>query len=333
MTARLHDNPSSLAALPDMTIPFSSVCHDDIDRLEQQALEWGGQYAPGTMMSLLKKTRAGRIVARTASLAASPDLLRAYGKMLVWGFWFDDRFIDDAPADSPDLMPAIASMLRILDADQGKGAAGRPMEAAFTDVISDLQQVLSGAQYSLWQIEMRLWFTSMCLQNVLRISTKPPSPDTYKTVRLYTVCSFPCIVLIDASHPITVNWDTYQHPDLARLRRHAANIVAWQNDVFSFFAEQRHPGKFWNLPSVYATRGHTAEESIKLTARDVAAELRAYQQEEAALQTVTTQQSAHLQSLRQWMRGCRDWSLETRERYFGWQPPDPAATQGCVKVS
>lgn len=307
-----------LAALPDMAIPFPGVCHPDIDRIEREAMTWVSRFAPDVAMPVLEKTRAGRIVARTASPEAPPDLLAAYGKFLAWGFWFDDRFIDDAPADCAESIPAVVSVLDILDKGKGTGAAGARMEAAFGEVVHDLRRILPGAQFIRWQIEMRLWFTSMGLQNALRVSARTPDVSTYKTVRLYTVCSFPCIVLIDASHRISISQDDYHHPALTRLRERAASIVAWQNDIFSFFIERDHPGQFWNLPSVYAAQGRAAEASIAQAARDVAAELRAFQHDQARLPALTPGQAAHLSSLRQWMKGCRDWSLEATGRYHGW---------------
>lgn len=311
---------AQLAVLPDMTIPFPDVCHPEIDRIEREAMAWVSRFAPDVAIGALMKTRAGRIVARTACADASPDLLRAYGKMLAWGFWFDDRLIDNAPADCPESMLAVASVLDILDGGRGTGAAGDPMEAAFAEVVHDLRRILPGTAFIEWQIEMRLWFTSICLQNALRISARVPDAGTYKTIRLYTVCSFPCIVLIDASHRVSVSWDDYHQPALTRLRQRAANVVAWQNDIFSFFAEREHPGQFWNLPSLYAAHGRTAEAAIEQTAQDVAAELAAFQREQSQLPPVTAGRAAHLRSLRQWMRGCRDWSLEATGRYVGWLP-------------
>lgn len=305
-------------ALPDMTIPFPGVCHPEIDRIESEAMAWVSRYATDEAMRELEKTRAGRIVARTAGPTAPGELVRAYGKMLAWGFWFDDRFIDDTRADSPDSVPAISSVLSILDTGRRTGAAGSSMEAAFAEVVDDLRQILAPAQFVQWQIEMRQWFASMCMQNVLRVRDGVPRVDTYKIIRLYTVCTFPCVVLLDASGPVDVGWSDYHRRELSGLRQRAANVVAWQNDIFSFFAEQRHPGRFWNLPALYSAQGDSVTESIERTARDVAAEIEAFLSAETRLEAVTPGQDAHLRSLRQWMRGCRDWSLEAAQRYFGW---------------
>ncbi|WP_199429650.1 terpene synthase family protein [Qaidamihabitans albus] len=240
--------------------------------------------------------------------------------MLIWGFWFDDELVDDLPANSPLQAPAIASLLRMLDVGRGTGAAGAQLEAAFSSVLDGLGAELSAGQFARWCLEMRLWFTSLLLQNRLRATDTVPGVETYKTVRRYTVCSYAPIVLLDASWGSGVDWDDYYQPDLVSLRSRASNVTAWQNDIFSFFSEQRHPGNFWNLPTVYMAHGCTAEEAIRKTAGDAALEVEAFIRHAARAEpSLPAAQRMHIRSLRSWMRGCYDWSHEATGRYVGWR--------------
>lgn len=303
--------------LPAMSIPFASASHPDIDQLERDALAWAAVRVPLGTLRHLEKTRAGRIVARTASPNCPRELLDVYARFLVWGFWFDDKFVDDLPADSPAHAPAIASVLDILDSGRGTGTAGHTMEEAFREILLGLEAVLSPSQMARWRQEMRVWFASMTFQNATRMQT--PTVATYQTLRRYTVCTYPCIVLIDASRGPQLGWDDWHHPGLATLRLHTANVVAWQNDVFSYFAEQRHPGAFWNLPSIYVAHGMTPADALRQAAYDTTREVEAFQQRTSDLWPgLSTAQRSHVDSLRSWMRGCYDWHRETSGRYIGW---------------
>lgn len=315
--------------LPDLTLPFPGEFHPGADEWERDANDWLATHLDDpSALRQLARTRAGRVVARTADPEASADLLRWYARFVIWGFWFDDLLIDDHPADSPILVPAVASVLDILDTGVGTGAAGAALEEAFAAVVRSLREILHPDQFTRWSIEMRLWFTSMIAQNKLRAQGSVPSVKTYKTIRRYTVCAFPCIVLIDASHEKSVDWDQYHDPDLAALRTHAANVTAWQNDIFSFFSESYHPGRFWNLPSIYVARGTSAQEALDRTARDAAREVDAFTARAASVETTDARRRSHLRTLTSWMRGCHDWSHEAAARYVGWWGDDQPGSAG-----
>jgi hypothetical protein len=320
MTTESTWSPSLIPEILDSSLPFPATCHPLADTIERDAIRWVSRYAPAHAIPHLEKTRSGRIVARTVSPDASVELLTAYSRMLAWGFWFDDEFVDDAAAGSPLLCPAITSVLDILDHGCGTGAAGARMEEAFTDVVDGLRAVLPPAYFARWCCEMRLWFCSMVFQNRVRAIGGTPSAAEYKTIRLYTVCSFACIVLVDSTWQQEVAYTDYYDPDLTALRISAANVVAWQNDIFSFYAEQAHPGRFWNLPEVYAAHGCSIDEAMLRTAREAAEEAASFIQRETALKShLGAGARAHMQSLKNWMRGCHDWSREAVERYTGWQ--------------
>jgi hypothetical protein len=308
--------PGLPLALPDMTLPFPATCHPDVDEIERDALAWAASRVGPAMLARLADTRAGRIVARTADPRAPRDLLDAYARFLVWGFWFDDEFVDDLPPDSPRHAPAIAAVLDILDTGRGTGEV---VADALREVVAGLETVLLPEQFARWREETRMWFASMTFQNVMRAAHRTPAVQEYQTLRRYTVCSYPCIVLIDASHGPLVGWDDYHDAEMATLRRHAANVVAWQNDVFSYFVERGHPGQFWNLPTVHIAHGLQPHHALHRTARDTAAEVATFRGRVAAgWPDLSTAQRSHVDSLRSWMRGCHDWALEATGRYTGW---------------
>ncbi|WP_346130581.1 terpene synthase family protein [Lentzea roselyniae] len=303
-----------------MSLPFRAVCHPDIDKIEKRAVEWLAQFAEPRMVAHVARARPGRIVARTVHFEASDDLINAYARFLSWGFWFDDVFIDDVPADDPTSIPAVCSILDILDFRRPSGFAGTQMEAAFTEVVNSLRRVLLPEQWARWADQMRLWFASMVMQNAMRIDGTPPAAAVYRTMRRYSVCSIPCIVLIDASAGAVVDWNTFWDADMTVLRLRAAKVVAWHNDVFSYHAERKHPGSFWNLPAIYVAADATPEEALRRTANEAAEEAAEFVRHRDEISPrMTKAQRVHVQSLENWMSGCRDWSLEATARYVGWR--------------
>ncbi|GGU41464.1 hypothetical protein GCM10010289_72990 [Streptomyces violascens] len=98
----------------------------------------------------------------------------------------------------------------------------------------------------------------------------------------------------------------------------AANVVAWRNDIFSFYAEKNLPGAFWNLPGVYQAHGAGQDEAMHHSAHDVQTAVEEFQHRESRLaDTLTPAQATHIASCKQWMRGVHDWSYEVAERYVG----------------
>ena len=322
--------------LPDMSLPIPASCHPAIDQIECDAQDWMADRIPSDAAAHLAKTRAGRIAARTTDPRAPRRLVDPYARFLLWAFWLDDEFADELPADSPAQAPAIASVLDILDTGRGTGAAGQAMEATLKEISADLAAILPHSQFTRWQEQMRIWLSSLTLQNALRAAPQPPTIAVYQAVRRYTVCSYPSITLIDATRDPRIGWAEWHDPDLAVLRRHASHVVGWHNDVFSYFTEKAYPGRFWNLPAVHAAHGLSPDQALDQAAREVVAEFEQFQTQERAIASrLTATQRCHIDSLKSWMRACHDWHLEAVDRYMGWanngwperhvagSPPDP----------
>ncbi|MDS1272356.1 terpene synthase family protein [Lipingzhangella sp. LS1_29] len=308
---------SAKLTLPDMTVNIPAKCHPDIDRIERDATSWAADRVQPDTLRRIRNTRAGRIVARTVSSDCPRSLLDAYAHFLVWGFWFDDLCVDDVEPDAPLRTAAIASVLEILDTGKGTGAAGHGVEAALAEVLNELEAALSPAQMARWRQEMRTWFCSMVFQNAMRQQT--PTINSYKALRRYSVCTYPCLVLIEASHGAHVDREAWPHTGLEELRVHCSNQVGWSNDVVSYHMEREHPGGFWNLPTVYQAHGLTEREAVQRSADDSVAEAQIFARKESELRGhLTAGQLCSVDAMRSWMRGCLDWHLEATDRYFGW---------------
>ncbi len=101
------------------------------------------------------------------------------------------------------------------------------------------------------------------------------------------------------------------------------NVVAWQNDAFSYIAELAHPGRFWNLPTVHIAHGLAEQEAINRTVCEADNEIAAFQRRvQTRYPEFSAAQRSHVASLKSWMRGCYDWHIEATGHYIGWTLPD-----------
>lgn len=311
---------SAALSMPVMHVPFPATRHPDLERIEADAMTWAAERLDPVSLDRVKKTLVGTYVAYTAGPDCARALLDAYAHFLVWGFWFDDLFVDDVEPDAPEHTAAIASVLAVLDTRHGTGAAGEAIERALTEVMDELEAVLTHSQMSRWRQEMHIWFCAMAFQNAMRKQT--PTVEGYKALRRCSVAIYPCLPLVEASHKARIPSSDPHHPTIEELRVHCANQVAWANDVFSYHLEQGHPGGFWNLPTVYQAHGLTAQEAINQAAADANAEALAFARKQTAgHHQLTSAQQLCIDAMRSCMRGVLDWQRTATDRYTGWTNP------------
>jgi hypothetical protein len=314
--------------LPQLFMPFPSRSHPERDQTELVGHEWVRSYEPTeAQYKRIIESKSGHFVSRAAPQAPR-RMLDCYTRFLVWSFWFDDQVVDDTDPDSPLLVPATASIIDILNGGPGTGTTGAGMEKAFADVLDELRSVLSAVQFTCFATETREWMLSFAMQNRLRSAKQAPSLNTYLTTRHYTSDILPWLVLAGASQGAELSLDEYYSAELTALRAHATNVTAWQNDIFSFFAESRHPGLYWNIPAIFCARGYTTEQAMQKTADLANAEIEHYL---AAKTRIEHQASpgikAFLVGCEDMMRAGHDWSHELAERYPGWLFSPPSTTQ------
>jgi hypothetical protein len=314
--------------LPQMLMPFPSRCHPERDETEIAGLEWVRSYvSDDARYQRIVEAKSGHFVARLAPRAPR-HMLDSYTRFLMWSFWFDDQVVDDADANSPLLVPATASNIDMLSGGAGTGAAGAGLEKAFSDVLGELRSVLSVVQFTCFAVETREWMLSFAMQNRLRSTEEPPQLSTYLTTRHYTADILPWLVLAGVAEGADLSWDEYHSPELTALRTHATNITAWQNDIFSFFAESRHPGRYWNIPAVFRAHGCTTEQAVQKAADLANAEVEKFLTVKArAEHQLSPGAQAFMVGCENMIRAGYDWSHELADRYPGWlftSPPEPA---------
>lgn len=305
--------------LPKLAMPIPELCHPEVADVERTALEWiGRRDVSARTRQRLANTRSGLLISRIAPFA-SRGMLDCMTQLMIWGIWFDDEFADAMHPESPYQVPAVTSVMGMLNFEKGSGAAGTPLEVAWAEIISDLVSLCTHFEFDRWRTETRNWLMGTVLQSRLRLTEEPPSLVTYTATRFYAVGCTPWIVLSHASRGRELTWEDYTSPESIALRTHATNVVAWQNDIFSLFAESEHPGVFWNLPAVFQAQGAGIEEAAQASAEMANQAMASFNACKAEYAAVLSEPARlYVESCEHVMRGAYDWSHEIADRYHGW---------------
>ncbi|WP_372405017.1 terpene synthase family protein [Streptomyces luteireticuli] len=204
-----------------------------------------GSEAPGN----LRKTMMGSpLFLATAYPEAGRKDLQLTVDALVWYVSFDEAHVECVRSEGIDsLARRVFELLDVLDGGdhraQGFGTALAEILHRSEDWTSGQQDGLRNALYGVllgWQWEAQL-----------RAARSQPSLRTYLDARLYAcggvlvwACAEPLgdYVLPDIAR---------RNPQLIRLKRAAANLVGWVNDLCSYTKERRQEGDCSiNLPNV-----------------------------------------------------------------------------------
>ena len=256
-----HSSPAPLT-IPDIQLPFAvAPPRADTERLRAHALAWAQRYG------LIGRRGAHRLTTTALldlgiALCGGAPTHRAQ-TLVCWYLWaltLDDR-IDDGPwAENGALEHFIAAVQALTDSGDAVPSGERdrfedPMLAVLVDDLwpetqrwgsGPWRQRLAGhliqhlrAQAA--QVRMRETDTALALAEYL-----PLRRDSFGALFFFD--------LIDGAEAL----DPHEHPaqveTWSRLRKHAADIIAWTNDIHSV-AKDVVCGERFNLVSILA---HTA---------------------------------------------------------------------------
>ncbi|MFC9427709.1 terpene synthase family protein [Streptomyces sp. NPDC056987] len=104
---------------------------------------------------------------------------------------------------------------------------------------------------------MRLALLAAPVRNYRRAGAQPLTLSEYEVIRRCLGACPPCFALIYAANGDVLLAAEYGYPEVQQPALHANNVVCWNNDIYSLGTERRQPGRFWNMPLVYAAYGRT----------------------------------------------------------------------------
>ncbi len=280
-------------------------------------LGWASQQ--GLILTAKHRARVER--AKYASFSgrsfphAGPELLQALTDFTAWLFIIDDHAVDRVDPLNEATLSQLTAVLDVLDLDE---ASPEPVfgERALMDVCRRLRSLLSPEHFARFAHGIRMWAGSAGLQIVAQLLGKPLAMHPYRAFRRHTGGVNPSMALIDAANAGPLTPEEYNRPSVERLRLHVNNIASWANDLHSLHTEAREPDQGRNMAMIHAAQGHSLQEGANYTARQIHAEISAFQEEAAVLERDASKElRGFISGLRDWLIGYQDWGDHITHRY------------------
>jgi hypothetical protein len=260
------------------------------------------------------KCRYGFLAARCYPRAEG-HLLQVIADHFLWLFLADDLIFDRVDTVSVRTIRALSAMINIVELDQPAAQPGYG-ETALFDVCHRLRQILSPEHFDRFGRGTLMWASAASMQILDHLQQAPIGIDSYVAIRRHTSGLTSVLALSDAANLGPITPDEYHHPAMVSLRRQANNVVAWSNDLHSYFVERNQPGQFRNMVTAYQSRGHELQEAVDLTAQRVRSELASFIELSATVEAWPNPAvSGCVTGLRDWMRGYQDWFDHETRRY------------------
>lgn len=187
---------------------------------------------------------------------------------------------------------------------------------ALAEIVEDLRDRTTPLWMRRFLSSMRsFWFDGVLKEVLVRLMGRVLEPETYMDMRIYSVCVFPVLSLIEFSQGFELPEAIFAHPLIQQLSMLAARIITYTNDIFSYHKERRARDPN-NLIHVLMCR-HSIEfpdavdrvvrmhdrdlETFEATVRSIAqAEFEPAHQADV---------ERYVQGHRLWIRGALDWQL------------------------
>ncbi len=248
--------------------PFSSIRHDDTERVARESADWAQSMGLIDDGQRLSRADAAGLAGRACPQAPLAGL-RLLTDLISWLFVMDDACDEDGLGDDPTrLAPAVADLLDVLD-DQGGGSptparTAGPLAPALADLCHRIRAHRQPAVLLRFTAGMREYLLALLWEAANREHDRIPPVAEYVQLRRHTGAVYPSLTLtdlaLDAFPPAARRAD----PGWATLESLVADLVCWCNDVFSYGKEHRVRPDAHNLITVLT--GEIGDESVALRA-------------------------------------------------------------------
>jgi len=309
----------AFSSLPRLSYPFQAEVSPYAERVDQQTFRWGrdvGIFETPQDAERYRNTRVGWLAGRT-SPRSSLDGLQLLADWQMWLFAFDDTFCDEsATGDRPDLLAqAVTRYLGIIERAQPHPGCD-PFAAALADLADRLQRCATPVQRARFAHAVTGYFLAQCWEAANRRRHSPPELAEYIYMRRHSGAVPTCMALIDVAGGFSLTPEEFDDPMVASLAECATNVACWANDILSYPKEISRSSVVHSLPAVLSAEfGIGTTEALQRAAVMHDQEVTRYEAAEHAVREhASPELHRYLDDLRFWMRGTRDWPLET-ERY------------------
>ncbi|GJF35080.1 hypothetical protein KNE206_77800 [Kitasatospora sp. NE20-6] len=304
--------------IPELYCPFPRATHPAAREFEEGTIAWLRRFGFVSTAEEEQAARQARFGFLTAAVYPTGrfEALQLASDLMVWLFRTDDSHIEEAGADRRLRVVAdhVIGSLRILrDPDDLPPTPSRE-QLALSDISRRLNSLARPEQLERFICGMTEYFMAASCEAIQLAERSSPTLADYMALRESSICMRSvCFVFAEIAGGYELPGAAWCRPDLQAVVRSANRLIAMHHDVLSGYRELDRDAAL-NLPIALMTE-HGLPPAVAFTtaARLADEEMRRF----IALvdQLLSTRAGSevdrYVESLRAWIAGNIDWSLET----------------------
>jgi hypothetical protein len=258
----------------------------------------------------LERARVGELAARTNPRV--PDqMLALLSDWYMWLFAFDDGYCDDAElgCHPGPLVLTTSRLTRCLDADWTESGSPDPPASALRRLWKRVAAGSSAAQLARWEATVREYLAAQVWEAANREVDAVPPLEEYQVMRRHAGATYTCLALIEVAGGYEIPAPLASSLEVRRFNDVAADLVSWDNDLYSYDKEKLADGARHNLVGVLQHHHRCSlPEAFSYAKSMHDTEMRRFGDMGTALAADSPELRPYIDAVGLWLRGHIAWS-------------------------
>lgn len=309
-----------LIILPAFYCPFPPAIHPQVAEVHQHTFAWARRHRLLQQEAAMRRFHASRFAWLAARVHARTNFeeLALTNDFFTWLFMLDDQFDDSSYGRQPARMRLVVDrLLTILGIERGEHIT--PLTGPIAESLRELWERVQPLTTLAWQQRfaghLRDYLDAYIWETGLRERGETPDIALYIRKRQDAGAMRLALDYIDLAEHVDLAPEVYESTLVQALLLITNNVVCWQNDIVSVEKELAH-GDYSNLVMVLA-KAHklnlqeAVERANAMTTGEIKLLERLADLASDAFPQARQELEKYLTSMRAWVRGNLDWSLES----------------------
>lgn len=306
--------------LPRFYCPFPPEIHPQVEEVHEHTLNWAKSHRLLQSEVAIRRFNASRFAWLAARVHArtSFEELALTNDFFTWLFMLDDQFDDSGAGRQPARMAMIVDrLLAVLGIERDTRV--EPLQGPVAETLLELWERARPLTTPQWQqrfaAHLRAYLEAYIWETGNRARGETPGVSIYIQKRQDAGAMHLALDYIDLAEHVDLPPELYESTLIQALLLTINNIVCWQNDIVSVEKEMAH-GDFSNLVLVLQKAyGYSLQEAAEKANDLTTGEIKLFENLStfalSVLPDYTQEIEKYLASMRAWIRGNLDWSLES----------------------
>jgi 5-epi-alpha-selinene synthase len=294
--------------------------HLQVEKAHQHTLTWAKQHRLLQKEAAIHRFNTSRFAWLAARVCprTSFEKLALSNDFFTWLFMLDDQFDDSNFGRDPEKMKVVVDrLLTVLGIERGESIP--PLQGPVAEALQELWQRAEPFTTPQWRqrfaSHLRDYLDAYIWETGNRARGETPGVSIYIQKRQDAGAMHLALDYIDLTEDVDLPPEIYESTLVQSLLLITNNVVCWQNDMVSVEKEMAH-GDYSNLVLVLQKAyGYSMQEAMERANDLTTDEIKLFEH----LSTFTPDAfpaqhqdiEKYLASMRAWIRGNLDWSLES----------------------